>query len=87
MSCHSAKAEPREERKELDGDRFDGDGVPSEPSSLRLSSSVPGSFPCCLWISLLMATSLYSWYRIASGAKERTRQKVLREKSHRIQSE
>lgn len=66
ISCHSAKAEPRDERKELDGDRFDGDGIPSEPSSLSPSSSVPGSFPCCLWISLLMATSLYSWYRIAA---------------------
>lgn len=67
MSCHSAKADPRDERKELDGDRLDGDGVPSDPSSLSPSSSVPGSFPCCLWISLLMATSLYSWYRIATG--------------------
>lgn len=67
MSCHRAKAEPRDERKELDGDRLEGDGVPSDPSSLSPSSSVPGSFPCCLWISLLMATSLYSWYRIAEG--------------------
>lgn len=65
MSCHKAKAEPRDERKELDGDRLEGDRLPSEPSSLSPSSSVPGSFPCCLWISLLMATSLYSWYRIA----------------------
>lgn len=67
MSCHSAKAEPRDERKELDGDRLEGEGVPSDSSSLSPSSSVPGSFPCCLWISLLMATSLYSWYRIAEG--------------------
>lgn len=67
MSCQRAKAEPRDERKELDGDRLDGDGVPSEPSSLSPSSSWPGSFPCCLWISLLMATSLYSWYRMAAG--------------------
>lgn len=67
MSCHRAKAEPRDERKELDGERLDGDGVPSDPSSLSPSSSWPGSFPCCLWISLLMATSLYSWYRIAAG--------------------
>lgn len=67
MSCHRAKAEPRDERKELDGDRLDGDGVPSDPSSLSPSSSWPGSFPCCLWISLLIATSLYSWYRIAAG--------------------
>lgn len=66
MSCHRAKADPRDERKELDGDRLEGDGVPSDPSSLSPSSSVPGSFPCCLWISLLMATSLYSWYRIAA---------------------
>lgn len=66
MSCQRAKAEPRDERKELDGDRLDGDGDPSDPSSLRPSSSVPGSFPCCLWISLLMATSLYSWYRMAA---------------------
>lgn len=67
MSCHRAKAEPRDERKELDGDRLDGDGVPSDPFSLSPSSSWPGSFPCCLWISLLIATSLYSWYRIAAG--------------------
>lgn len=60
MSCHRAKAEPRDERKEPVGDRLDGDGVPSDPSSLSPSSSWPGSFPCCLWISLLMATSLYS---------------------------
>ena len=70
MSCQSAKAEPRDERKELDGERLEGDGVPSEPSSLSPSSSVPGSFPCCRWISLLMATSLYSWYRIAAGNNE-----------------
>lgn len=70
MSCHRAKAEPRDERKELDGDRLEGDGAPSDPSSLSPSSSVPGSFPCCLWISLLMATSLYSWYRIAEGDVE-----------------
>lgn len=66
MSCQSAKAEPRDERKELDGDKLEGDGDPSDPSSLSPSSSVPGSFPCCLWISLLIATSLYSWYRMAA---------------------
>lgn len=82
MSCHRAKAEPRDERKELDGDRLDGDGVPSDPSSLSPSSSWPGSFPCCRWISLLMATSLYSWYKIAAGkgmarnVKQETQQSV-----------
>lgn len=81
MSCHSAKAEPRDERKELDGDRLEGDGLPSDPSSLSPSSSVPGSFPCCLWISLLMATSLYSWYRMAAGSKE-SKKRILQENTH-----
>ena len=70
MSCHREKAEPRDERKELDGDRLDGDGVSPDSSSLGPSSSVPGSAPCCLWISLLMATSLYSWYRMAERGLE-----------------
>ena len=74
MSCHRAKAEPRDERKELEGDRLEGDGQPSDPSPFSPSSSVPGSFPCCLWISRLMATSLYSWYRIAGGSRDDDKQ-------------
>lgn len=64
MSCQREKAEPRDERKELEGDRLLGDAL----SPVR-SSSIPGSAPCCLWISRLIATSLYSWYRITDTEK------------------
>lgn len=77
MSCHSENAEPRDERKELDGDRLLGDGV----SPVR-SSSVPGSAPCWRWISRLMATSLYSWYRMAGKEAERERRRQKRRERH-----